>query len=193
MGGWKDRLFLVLLVTPLVAKLSSDAGWALAFIYPSASLTIRTTSLTISLLLALLTISLMLRCVLVHAWTQAVLLVLVSALAIVLPRLDFDVEYFVFKQNEASYMAAIEAESAAPPRFKYFDLREFSGLAGGDFYYVVYDEAQEIDLPPEKQSAGWKSLHYGFTSAGVKGIANPQARITASRLEGSFFLVMTSY
>jgi hypothetical protein len=169
-------------------------GWALSFIYESRFSLIWRSSLGVAFVLLAVSLVLIIRGFSARSWISATAQTAVVLLVLVSPRINFHPAHFVFKRNEASYLSAVNADPSPHPKFKYFNLKEIDGFpAGGTFYYVVYDETREIGLPEARRSPQWLAKHSGFTLAGVRGIANPNATTKGCSLEDNFFLVIDTY
>jgi hypothetical protein len=186
--------FLLVLAAPLAAKAIVNAGWAIGFVYQDLSDSARAMFLITGLVLVVIPIVVAIRYLFIGSVIKAIALGVAVLLALNLPRINFHQEYLVFKRNEPSYLAAIEADTSLSPKFRYFDMREIPGFpAGGDFYLVVYDETRQIGLPEASRSSEWLSQHGGFTLASVRGSQNPHATMEVRPLEGDFYLVIERY
>ena len=185
--------FLFILAIPFIAKLIANGGFALGFIYEGKTFIGPLCSLA-WLVLFLTGVAFAVRYLFARDWIKASVLAVAVLLSIVLPQINFHPERVIFERNKQSYLAAINADPSLSPKFKYFPMRElFDFPGGGTFYYVIYDETGEILRPESNRSPVWLAKHSGFTSAGVKGMANPHATIEVSPLKDGFFLVVERY
>lgn len=188
-----SRLGLIIsLLLPFTAKLAYGAGLSLAFIYPSSD------AQEIGVYIAALLFAATMVMAIVHlfrrAFARAGMVFLALVIAIVLPRIDFDPEYVLFRNNRDGYRAELDRDPSPSPKFRIFPLRELASFpAGGDFYEIVYDETGQIGRPEADRTPDWTAKHGHLRVAEIRGNSNPHAALVIRSFGDNFFLMVAKY
>jgi hypothetical protein len=100
-----------------------------------------------------------------------------------IPPINFYEVSFRFFRNKQEYISNIKSDKSDYPKFIVFNWGEYAGFpAGGVWEDLIYDETDQIGLPPEKRSLAWTASHGGYTT-----LALPNCKIHIIPLEEHFF------
>jgi hypothetical protein len=103
---------------------------------------------------------------------KALLIPALIALSFLIPERP-DRHRWKFNTYKASYAEAIQTDPSSPPKYQIFSWgnRNISFGGGVEFEAIVYDEADNINLPQNRRSGDWK---------GNPGLAIPEDRWVAA-------------
>jgi hypothetical protein len=100
-----------------------------------------------------------------------------------IPAFDFDRVALRFSLHEQQYFTQIEADKSLSPKFIVIPWGELALFpAGGVWENLIYDEADQVGLAPEKRSPEWTDRHGGYATKML-----PQCEFTILSLGEHFF------
>ena len=103
-----------------------------------------------------------------------------------------DVRQVRFELTKPHYLEQIAELPAGVPRFKVFKWGEIGGpLVQNGFFYLIYDESDEIALPSEKRSSHWRGrieplCHMCSVPEPSKRSSDDPSVIEVRRMAGAF-------
>lgn len=184
--------FIFALALPFIAKVVYGAGLALSFLDPSSYA--QSLGVGVAFILFIATVLIAVVYLFRRASAKAGAVCLSIIVAFVLPTIDFDPEYFLFRNNRDRYRAEIDRDISPSPKFMIFPLRELASFpAGGNFYDIVYDESGQFGRPEADRTSDWNAKHGHLSLAGIRGGSNPHAELQVRSFGDNFFVMITKY
>ncbi|MBW0003052.1 MAG: hypothetical protein JO216_06165 [Hyphomicrobiales bacterium] len=104
------------------------------------------------------------------------------------PAVNFHEVSLRFFLNREAYLSKIKSDISDSPKFLVFDWGEYAGFpAGGAWENLIYDETDQMGLPPESRSPEWSMRHGGYATKLI-----PQCNVRIVSLGHHFFFVAQS-
>lgn len=120
----------------------------------------------------------------------------VNLFANMLGALGITPDRVLFEYNKSSYLKQVSEiqQTNGAPLMKFWLWREIASFpAGGTFYWLFYDDSDQIILPPQSRTVDWKRrfqevTHYEFGS----GDSDWNGYRNIKRLDNHFYLITVS-
>jgi hypothetical protein len=125
--------------------------------------------------------------------------IIASAVLFGLALLGINPERIRLELGRPYYVSAInQLPQTGLPRFKIFKWGSTGGVAVANFIHtLIYDESDEIGLPPEQRSADWNARAYalcpGTVMCSILAPEPPRHSVQIKKIQGHFYSVTEIY